>query len=113
MNWDPAADACFRLGEQFYAKALTEDGVPEIDGLPVLHLALGPIPAVLTADKTRNQSWQCFYRTKRETFQRNDRLHNSNKRNLEEVQPKPARKKPTMRPSKQQNLEDVLTGFGG
>ena len=113
MNWDPSADACFRPEEQFYAEALTEDGVTEIDELPVLHLALGPVPAVLTADKTRNQSWQCFYRTKREAFQRNDPLHNCNKRNLEEVQPKPARKKPTMRPSKQQNLEDVLTGFGG
>lgn len=113
MGGGSAADACFRVGDQFYADALTEDGVTKIDELPVLHLALGPIPAVPTADKTRNQSWQCFYRTKREAFQCNDRLHNSNKRNLEEVQPKPARKKPTMRPSKQQNLEDVLTGFGG
>ena len=113
VGWDSVADACFRLGGQLCAEALAEDGVTEIDDLPVLHLALGSVPAVPTVDKTGNWSLQCFYRTKREAFQRNDSLHNSNKRNLEEVQPKLPRKKPTMRASKQQNLEDVLVGFGG
>ena len=113
VAWDSAANACFRLRGQFCAEALTEHGVTEIDGLPILHLALGPVPAVLTVDKTGNWDLQCFYRTKREAFQRNDPLHNSNKRNLEEVQPKLPRKKLTMRASKQENLEDVLVGFGG
>ena len=111
MGWDSAADACFRVGEQFYA--VKEDGVTGIDELPVLHLALGYIPAVPTVDKTGNHTWQCFYRTKREASQRDDPLRNSKKRNLEEVQPKLPLKKPTMRASKQQNLEDVLMGFGG
>ncbi len=113
VGWDSAADACFRLGGQLCAEALTEDGVTEIDDRPVLHLALGPVPAVPTMDKTGNWNLQCFYRTKREGFQRDDLLHNSNKRNLEEVQPKLPRKKPTVRASKQQNLEDVLVDFGG
>ena len=113
VGWDPAADACFRLGGQFCADALIEDRVTGTDYLPVLHLALGPVSAVPTVDKAGNWSLQCFYRMKREAFQRNDLLHNSNKRNLEEVQPKLPRKKPTMRASKQQNLEDVLGDFGG
>ena len=113
VGWDFAADACFRLGGQLCAEALPEDSVTEIDDLPVLHLALGPIPAVPIVYKTGNWSLQCFYRTKRQAFPRNDPLHNSNKRNLEEAQPKLPRKKPTMRASKQQNLEDVLVGFGG
>lgn len=112
MGWDSAAEACFRDGEQFYAEALTEDGVTEIDELPVLHLTLGPIPAGPTVDEIGKHSLECFYRTKREPIQRNDPLHDSNKRNFEEVQLKLPRKKPTMRASKQQNLEDVLIGFG-
>ena len=111
MGWDSAADACFRVGEQFYAA--TGDGVTGIDELPVLHLALGYVPAVPTVDETSNLDWQCFYRTKREAFRRDDPLRNSNKRKLEELQPKPPRSKPRMRASKQQNLEEVLMGFGG
>ena len=110
MGRDPAADACFPVGEPFYA--VTEDGVTGNDGLPVLHLALGYIPDPIV-DRTGNHSWQCFYRTKRKAFQRDDTLRNSNKRSLEEVQPKLPRKKPTMRASKKQNLEEVLMGFGG
>ncbi len=110
---DFVVDACFRPGGKFCTVALTEDGVTETDDLPVLHLALGPVPAAPPVNKTGSQSLQCFYRTKRKGFQCNDPLHTSKKRNLEGVQPKLPRKKPTMRASKQQNLEDVLVGFGG
>ena len=69
------------------------------DELPVLHLDLG-FP------------WQ-YVPPQGASFQRNDPLHNSNNRTLEKVQPKLPRKKPTMRASKQQNLDEVLMGFGG
>ena len=113
VGWDSVVDACFRLGGQFCTEALTEVGVTEINDLPLLHLTLAPGPAAPTVNKAGSRSLQCFYRTKREGFQRDDPLQNSNKRNSEEVQPKLPRKKPTMRASKQQNLEDVLVDFSG
>ena len=105
-GWDSATAVCFRLTRHSCTEALTKYAVRRIDGLPVLELTLGPAP-VPTVDL------QCFCRTKPKGYQRNDPLQKSNKRNLEEVQPKLPRKKPTMRASKQQNLEDVLLGFGG
>lgn len=111
-GWDSATAACFRLFGHSCTKALTADAVRRIDGLPVLELALGPLP-VSAVDKTGAWDLQCFCRTKREGDQRNDPLRKSNKRSFEEVQPKLPRKKPTIRASKQQNLEDVLVGFSG
>ena len=104
--WDSATAAFFRRTGHSCTEVLTEDAVRRIDGLPVLELTLGPVPVPTVY-------LQCFYRSKREGYQRNDSLQESNKRNLDEVQPKMPRKKPTVRASKQQNLEDVLVGFGG
>lgn len=105
-GWDSATVACFRLKGHSSTEALTEDAVRRIDGIPVLELGLGAVPVPTV-------NLQCFCRTKREECQRNDPLQKSNNRNLEEIQPKLPRKKPTVRASKQQNLEDVLVGFGG
>lgn len=105
-GWDSATAAWFRLQGHSCAEALTEDAVRRIDGVPGLELALGPVPVPTVY-------LQCFCRTKREGYQRNEPLQKSNKRNLEEVRPKLPRKKPTVRASKQQNLEDVLVGFSG
>ena len=105
-GWDSVTAACFRLQGHSCTEALTKDAVRRNHGLPVLELVLGPVP-VPCADL------QCFCRTTREGYQHNDPLQKSNKRNLNEVQPKLPRKKPTVRASKQQNLEDVLVGFGG
>ena len=105
-GWDSATATCFRLQGHSCAEASTEDADRRIDGIPVLELALGPVPVPTVY-------LQCFCRTKREECQRSDPLQKSNKRNLYEVQPKIPRKKPTVRASKQQNLEDVLVGFGG
>ena len=105
-GWDSATVACFRRQGHFCTESLTEDAAKRIDGIPVLELGLGPVPVPTV-------NLQCFCRTKRGGCQRNDPLEKSNKRNLEEVQPKLPRKKPTVRASKQQNLEDVLVDFGG
>ena len=105
-GWDSATAACFRLHGHSCSEALTEDAVRRIDGRPVLELTLGPVPVPTVY-------FRCFYRTQREGYQRNDSLQKSNKRNLDEVQPKMPRKKPTVRASKQQNLEDILVGFSG
>lgn len=106
LGWDSATAACFQLRGHSCTEAGTKDAVRRIDGRHVLELIIGsvPVPTVYL---------QCFYRTKREGYQRNDFLQKSNKRNLDQVQPKIPRKKPTVRASKQQNLEDVLVGFGG
>ena len=105
-GWDSATAACFQLKGHSCMEALTGGATKRIDGIPVLELGLGPIPVPTV-------NLQCFCRTKRQGCQRDDPLQKCKKRNLEEVQPKLPRKKPTMRASKQQNLEDVLVGFGG
>ena len=103
-GWDSATVACSRSNGHSCTEALTEDAAKRIHGIPVLELGLGPIPVP-------SENVQCFCRMKREGCQRNDPLQKPNKRNSKESQTKLPRKKPTVRASKQQNLEDVLVGF--
>ena len=112
-EWDFVMQVCFQLGGRLCTEARTKEDVRAIDDLPALHLALGSAPASAGVEKARNLSLQCFYRLKRDILQCKDSERASNKRILAEVQPHGPRKKLTVRASKQQNLEDLLSGFGG
>ncbi|MCJ1452754.1 hypothetical protein MMC28_003097 [Mycoblastus sanguinarius] len=109
-GWDSIVHASFRMGGTFSAETLTVEGVDAVDSLPVLHLCLGAIPREAVVDKKGDKSMRSFYRVAP-----NFELHHpSKKRFLNEGQPYSAnssRKKPTIRSSKRQNMEDMLIGL--
>ena len=109
-GWDSIIHASFRLGGVFSEKMLTAEGVEAIDAIPVLHISVGATQPDALVDVTGDRSLMSFHR------KRVDTVRFSNKRPLSQnIAPRieMSRKKPTLRASKQQNMEDVLTGFGG
>ena len=110
-SWDSVVHACFRLGGEFSTENSTDEGVRAIDDLPVLHLSIGDATRDALVDVIGGRILRCFYRTTKDQGEKPVRV--SNKRLITEDQPKVPRKKPIMRASKQQNMEDLLMGFGG
>ena len=92
-------------------ESLTDEGVRVIDDLPVLHLSIGDATRDALVDVVGGRILRCFYRTTKDQGEKLVRV--SNKRLFTEDQPKVPRKKPITRASKQQNMEDLLMGFGG
>lgn len=110
-DWNSIVHECFRLGGELSAEKLTDESVPAASDLPVLHLSIGDAGRGDLMDATGCQNTRCYYRTMKEHRKDNERL--ATKRLLTETKAKMPRKKPTMRASKQQNMEDLLTDFGG
>ncbi|KAF6219327.1 hypothetical protein HO133_005152 [Letharia lupina] len=108
-GWDSIVHASFQLGGAFSKTTLTAEGVEAIDAIPVLHMSIGANQPDALVDVTGDQSLRSFYRERVDTFKF------PNKRPLSQnIAPsiKMSYQKPTLRASKQQKLEDVLTGFG-
>ena len=102
-EWDSIVHASFQLGGAFSERTLTAAGVEGIDAIPVLHMAVGATQPDALVDTTRDGSLRSFFRP-------------PNEKHLNQtIAPsiKMSRHKPTLRASKQQNMADVLTGFGG
>lgn len=84
---------------------MTAEGV-EVEGIPVLHVCVGAAQPDALVDVKGDRSLMSFYR------ERVDTIELSNKRPLNQKTVMVSRKKPTLRASKQQKMEDLLTGFG-
>lgn len=118
-SWDSVMHACFQLGGPFSTKRLTAEGVEAIDGLPRLHLSVGGPPRDAAVDVTGDGSLRSFSRMEPSNLRpQNDQLLTSSisKRPLSQGHTPSTKKacpKPRMRASKQQNLKDLLMGFGG
>ncbi|MCJ1300130.1 hypothetical protein MMC08_002924 [Hypocenomyce scalaris] len=112
-KWDSTMHASFRCGGVFCLEDLTAEGVEAIDSLPVLHLSLGGAPPDAALDIQTDERMRCFQRVSRQVTV--PVIQNTVvKRPMSEAvqmsgQP---RKKPTVRASKQQNFDDLLSGFG-
>ena len=110
-GWDSIVHADFQLGGAFSEERLTAEGVEAIDAMPVLHVSVGAAQSDEPVDVIGDGS--LFYR------ERIDTIRFPNKRRLsQDIAPsiKMTRRKTTsrvVRASKQQNMEDLLTGFGG
>ena len=78
----------------------------EVEGIPVLHVCVGAAQPDALVDVKGDRSLMSFYR------ERVDTIEFPNKRPLNQNIVKMSRKKPTLRASKQQKMEDMLTGFG-
>jgi len=116
-SWDSLMHACFQFRGPFNTKSLTAEGLEAVNRLPRLHLSLGVPPQGAVVDVTGEVSLRSFYRTIPNTSQSDEVLAcRISKRPLSQGQLQGAKKgctKPTMRVSKQQNMEDILMGFGG
>ncbi|KAL2045496.1 hypothetical protein N7G274_001924 [Stereocaulon virgatum] len=110
-NWNSIVHDCFRLGGDLSAEKLTDESLPAANDLPVFHLSIGDAGRGGLMDATGCQSMRCYYRTTKEHREDSERL--AKKRLLTETKAKVPHKKPTVRASKHQNMEDLLTDFGG
>lgn len=111
--WDPIMQSFFRAGGAYSIEELSAEGVDAINALPILHLSIGVAPPDIAIDFRGKQGMTSFQRTKNNI---NIPITPANnlKRSIEELsQPSNlSRKKPAMRASKQQSLEQSLLEFG-
>lgn len=108
-GWDSIVHTSFQLGGAFSEKKLTAEGVEAINAIPVMHVSVGAAQPDALANVTGIRSLRSFYREQVDT------IRFPNKRPLSEniaSSIKKPGKKPTLRASKQQNMEDLLIGFG-
>ena len=108
-GWDSIIHASFQFGGRFSEKILTAEGVEAIDAIPVLHVSIGAAQPDALVDVAGDRSLGSFHR------ERVDTIRFPNKRPLSQKLAsgvKKSCKKPTLRASKQQKLEDVLSEFG-
>ncbi|CAF9907592.1 hypothetical protein IMSHALPRED_005580 [Imshaugia aleurites] len=109
-GWDSIVHASFKLGGGAISKKMaTPEDVEAVDAIPVLHMSVGSTQPDALVDVTGDRSLRSFYR------ERVDTARFPNKRPLSQSTApsfKVSRKKPTLRVSKQQNLEDLFLGFG-
>ena len=115
-GWDQITQSCFRIGGALSTDYLTAEGMEAIDSLPILHMGLGAAPADAVHEVAGDRSIRSFYRLERHDYQQPEALQSSHKRVLSQSQESLitfGRKKPTVRPSKQQNLEDLFLGLNG
>ena len=106
-GWDSFVHASFRLGGGFSEKISTAEGVEVIDTVPALHLSLGATQPDAPVHVEGDRSMTSFYRKRVDNVQPNKRpLRQTIAPGLQS-----SRKKPTIRTSKQQRMEDLLTKF--
>lgn len=116
-SWEDVSRASFRGCGPCSAKKISAEGVEAFDTLPVLYFSFGKQPDVVV-DGTRTPSLRAFYRVKEyvpPTASLGLAVNSKKKRLLEEQEvgmtmPRP-RKKPTIKASKQQSMNDMLMGF--
>ena len=112
-KWDSTMHASFRCGGAFGVKDLTAEGVEAIDSLPVLHLSLGRDCPDAALDPQNGKRTRCFQRMFRQsivpTIQTKSAKRPVSQAVQMSIQP---RKKPTIRSSKQQSFDDLLSDFG-
>lgn len=122
-SWDDVSRASFRGCGPFSVNKITAEGVKAFDTLPVLHFSFGKQLDVVV-DGTRTQSLRAFYRVKEYVLPTAPApaptplglaVNSKKKRPLEEQQPGTTmpcpRKKPTIKASKRQSMNDMLMGF--
>ena len=116
-RWDSVMHASFHMGGSYSTAAMIAQGVDAIDSLPRLHLSLGGSPQDAAVDVTGDRSLKSFYRTTPMAIQEaKTTAFSSHKRPLSQGQwsgTDKTYKRPSMRVSKQQNMEALLMGFGG
>ena len=105
QGWNPMCQTCFMLGGDQSVQQITAEGVDAINALPVLHFSVGGAPVDPKAVKS-------FQRLRPSAFKFATPLE-PHKRPLSQASQGLAlpKKKPTMRSSKHQNLEDLFTGL--
>lgn len=109
-GWDSIVHASFKIGGGFSERPSKAEGVGAIDAIPVLHLSVGDTQPDAPIDVKGDRSLRSFYR------ERVDMVGFPNKRPLSQSLAPSINKyctKPTLRASKQQNMADFLTEFGG
>ncbi|KAL6721117.1 hypothetical protein ACLMJK_000217 [Lecanora helva] len=113
-NWDSLMHAQFQLAGLYSRIA---ESVTTTDSLPRLHLTLGGPSYGTTVNMKDTDSALSFYRTFRSSIQTSGMAApSSSKRSFGHSHPPdPIRvsKRPTIRASKQQHMEALLTDFGG
>lgn len=115
-SWDAVMHAYFTLGGTYSTQALTAEGVEAVDALPRLHLSLGGFPQNANVDERGRRGLKSFYRIAESIMNPLDKVKTGDKRVLDQARTNSAKRrphKPTMRASKQQNMADILGGFGG
>ena len=112
-KWDSMMHASFRCGGAYGIECLTAEGVEAIDSLPVLHLSLASDPPDAALDLQKGGRTRCFermsYQVAIPTIQNRTAKRPASEAVQMSGQP---RKKPTIRSSKQQSFDDLLSGFG-
>lgn len=109
-GWDSIVHASFQLGGTVSEKTLTTKDVETIHAIPILHMSVGASHPDALTGLTGDRKLRSFYRERVDT----DRF--LKKRPLvQKIAPSinVSRKKPTLRASKLQIVEDRLTGFDG
>lgn len=109
-RWDSIVHTSFQLGAAFSEKTMkAECAEKDINATPVLHMSIGAAQPDALHDVKGGRKFRSFHREQIDT----DKF--SNKRPLSEniATSKISRKKPSVRVSKQQKMEDLFIGFGG
>ena len=112
-RWDSIIHTSFKVGGAFSKKILTAEDVQAIDASPVLHLSVGATQSDALVDLKGNRSLRSFNRGDRKSV---DTIGFQKKRPLDRTFTSNigmSCKKPTLRASKQQNMDDALAEFGG
>ena len=112
-RWDSIIHTSFKVGGAFSKKILTAEDVQAIDASPVLHLSVGAASSDALVDVRGNRSLRSFNRGDRKSV---DTIGFPKKRPLDRTFTSNigvSCKKPTLRASKHQNMDDVLAEFGG
>ena len=112
-RWDSIIHTSFKVGGAFSKKTLTAEDVQAIDASPVLHLSVGATQSDALVDARGDRSLRSFNRGDRKSV---DTIGFPKKRPLDRTFTPSigmSCKKPTLRASKHQNMDDVLAEFGG
>ena len=112
-NWDLIIHTSFKVGGAFSKKILTAEDVQTIDASPVLHMSVGATQSDALIDVRGKWSLRSFNRGDRKSV---DSIGFQKKRPLDRTFASAIGmtcKKPTLRASKHQNMDDVLAEFGG
>ena len=112
-RWDSIIHMSFKIGGAFSKKILTAEDVQAIDASPVLHLSVGTTQSDAPVEAKGNWSLRSFNRGDRKSV---DTVGFSKKRPLDRTFTSNigmSCKKPTLRTSKHQNMDDVLAEFWG
>lgn len=111
--WDTVIRALFRGSGSFSVKRMTAEGVAAVDALPVLQFSLGGVAADAVVDVTGSHSMRTFHRMKDPIPISVNPIKDLKRPAGQTSQPaNQARKKPMMRSTKQQSMENMLMEFG-